>query len=214
MNGIIIGDRVVILSACKIDISLKQLLRPTDFIIACDAGYRNAELLGCKPNLVVGDFDSAPDPHFPDTIVLPHIKDDTDTQFAATWAANHGAKKILMLGALGGRRIEHTISNLSTGLYLSKRGVQTELECEMSRVQYLMPDKPLLIHRQEWKYFSIFPMEGKLEGVDIRGAYYPLKNSSLCIDYPLGVSNEFLDESVKISCNHGVGVVITTRDDS
>ena len=55
-------SRCVILSACPVSPELKRLLRPEDFIIACDAGYRNCEPLGCKPNIIVGDFDTAPCP--------------------------------------------------------------------------------------------------------------------------------------------------------
>ena len=53
-------SRCVILSACSVQPELKRLLRSDDFIIACDAGYRNCERLGCKPDIIVGDFDSAP----------------------------------------------------------------------------------------------------------------------------------------------------------
>lgn len=41
------------------------LLRPDDLIIACDAGYRNCAPLGCKPDIIVGDFDTAPCPEQP-----------------------------------------------------------------------------------------------------------------------------------------------------
>ena len=97
---------------------LKRLLRPDDFIIACDAGYRNCAPLGCKPNIILGDFDTAPCPvqQNDDIIVLPHVKDDTDTEYAARLASEKGFTEVLLLGALGGRRIEHTLSNLATGL--------------------------------------------------------------------------------------------------
>lgn len=70
--------RCVILSACPVSPELKRLLRPDDFIIACDAGYRNCAPLGCKPNIILGDFDTAPCPvqQNDDIIVLPHVKDD------------------------------------------------------------------------------------------------------------------------------------------
>ena len=56
-------SRCVILSACPVQPELKRLLRSDDFIIACDAGYRNCARLGCKPSmrLAVGrmPFDSS-----------------------------------------------------------------------------------------------------------------------------------------------------------
>ena len=115
--------RCVILSACPVSPELKRLLRPDDFIIACDAGYRNCAPLGCKPNIILGDFDTAPCPvqQNDDIIVLPHVKDDTDTEYAAKLASEKGFTEVLLLGALGGRRIEHTLSNLATGLGLEER---------------------------------------------------------------------------------------------
>ena len=107
--------RCVILSACTVDPSLAKLLRPEDFIIACDAGYKNCDRLGCRPNIIVGDFDSAacPEQQGDDLIILPHVKDDTDTEYAARLAAEKGFTEVLMLGALGGRRLEHTLDRKS-----------------------------------------------------------------------------------------------------
>ena len=98
-------SRCVILSACPVQPELKRLLRSDDFIIACDAGYRNCVRLGCKPDIIVGDFDSAPCPQqdADDIVVLPHVKDDTDTEYAAKLAAQKGFDEVLLLGALGGR---------------------------------------------------------------------------------------------------------------
>ena len=72
--------RAVILSAVPVSTALCRYVQPDDFVVACDAGYRNAERLDLRPDLIVGDFDSAPQPKTEhETIVLPHVKDDTDT---------------------------------------------------------------------------------------------------------------------------------------
>ena len=55
--------------------------------------------------------------------MLPHVKDDTDTHYAARWLLEHGARSVTMLGALGGARMEHTLANIATGLFLAKNGV-------------------------------------------------------------------------------------------
>ena len=84
--------RCVILSACPVSPALAGLLREDDFIIACDAGYRNCAPLHCKPHVIVGDFDTAPCPQQEDDeiVVLPHVKDDTDTEYAAKLAVQKG----------------------------------------------------------------------------------------------------------------------------
>ena len=134
-------SRCVIISACPVSPELAEALRPDDFIIACDAGYRNCVPLGCKPDIILGDFDTAPCPEKQDDdiIVLPHVKDDTDTEYAAKLASEKGFDEVLLLGGLGGRRVEHTLANLCTGLGLERRGVRTTLLDERSRITYVMP---------------------------------------------------------------------------
>ena len=186
---------------------------PGDYVIAADRGYDALMAYGVRPDLVVGDFDSAPNPNFENTVILPHEKDDTDTQYAAAWAADNGAAQVLMLGALGGKRLEHTISNLSTGLYLEKRGVRVVLANEESEIHYLMPGKKLVLEKENWMYFSVFPLEGTLSGITIEGAYYPLQDAQLKMDYPLGVSNEFVQPHITLCCRQGTGIVILTKRD-
>ena len=97
-------SRCVIISACPVSPELAEALRPDDFIIACDAGYRNCAPLGRRPNIIVGDFDTAPCPEQQDddVIVLPHVKDDTDTEYAAKLVSEKGFDEALLLGGLGG----------------------------------------------------------------------------------------------------------------
>lgn len=136
--------RAVILSAVPVSTALCRYVQPGDFVVACDAGYRNAERLDLRPDLIVGDFDSAPQPKTEhETIVLPHVKDDTDTQYAAHWLLEHGYDEITLLGALGGARLEHTLANLATGLYLAKNGVNVLLANERSELRYLVPGREL-----------------------------------------------------------------------
>lgn len=209
------SKRAVILSAVPVATALGHYVQPGDFIVACDAGYRNAARLGLQPDLIVGDFDSAPQPKTAqETIVLPHVKDDTDTQYAARWLLEQGYDEITLLGALGGARLEHTLANLATGLYLAKNGVSVLLADERSELRFLTPGRALVLAHHDWKFLSLFPMEGTLTGVCLRGVYYPLEDAVLTAEYPLGVSNEFTADTACLQCSSGCGVVVLTRDDA
>ena len=207
--------RAVFFSAVTVGPEMAAYLQPGDFIVACDAGYRNAAALGVRPDLIVGDFDSAPQPRTEgDTIVLPHVKDDTDTQYAARWLAEHGFEEVVMLGALGGPRVEHMLANLSTGLFLSLHGVRTILADSRSEMHYLLPGRPLELPRRDWMYLSLFALGAPLTGVFERGVYYPLENATLTeLDYPLGTSNEFTEPVARLQCSGGHGLVVLTRAD-
>lgn len=206
--------RAVILSAVPLAAEMARYLRPGDYVIACDAGYRNAARLGVEPDFIIGDFDSAPQPHANGkTVVLPHVKDDTDTHFAARWVAEQGFSSALLLGCLGGARIEHTFANISTGLFLAYSGVDTLLADERSELRYLLPGRPLCLEQGPWAYLSVFPLSERLEGVDIEGVFYPLHDAVLTNAYPLGVSNEFTASSARLRCRCGAGLVVLTRAD-
>ena len=207
--------RAVVLSAVPVSTAMARYLRPGDTVVACDAGYRNAERLGVHPDLLIGDFDSAPRPETgADTIVLPHVKDDTDTQYAARWLAEHGYGRVTLLGALGGARLDHTLASIATGLYLAKAGVQTLLADERCELRYLLPGQPLTLDREDWQYLSLFPLEGRTGGLCISGVFYPLENASLTADYPLGVSNEFTAPQARLSCTSGAVLVLLTKSDA
>ena len=210
-------SRCVILSACPVQPELKRLLRSDDFIIACDAGYRNCARLGCKPDIIVGDFDSAPCPQQDqdDIVVLPHVKDDTDTEYAAKLAAQKGFDEVLLLGALGGKRVEHTLANLCTGLGLEQRGIRAALQDERSRITFVLPGESRSYPKEKFFYFSAFPMEGRAEGVCEKGSFYELEDAMLTAGYPLGVSNEYAEGSdcITVSTRQGALVVVETIAD-
>ena len=146
--------------------------------------------------------------------MLPHVKDDTDTQYAARWLAEHRFEEVVMLGALGGPRVEHMLANLSTGLFLSLHGVRTILADSRSEMHYLLPGRPLELPRRDWMYLSLFALGAPLTGVFERGVYYPLENATLTeLDYPLGTSNEFTEPVARLQCSGGHGLVVLTRAD-
>ena len=211
-------SRCVIISACPVSASLASALRPGDTIIACDAGYRNCGPLHCRPDIIVGDFDTAPCPaqEGDDTIILPHVKDDTDTEYAAKLASEKGCSEVLLLGALGGRRLEHTLANLCTGLGLEQRGVRATLQDERSRITFVRAGEERTYPKAEFFYVSVFPLEGRAEGVCERGSYYELTDAVLTAGDPLGVSNEYAEGSdrITISTRKGALVVVETVPDT
>ena len=76
-------------------------LRHDDFVICCDAGYRLAQRLGVRPDLLLGDFDSYTGALPEDIPVQRYIrdKDDTDTVIAVRYALEHGYDSILLVAA-------------------------------------------------------------------------------------------------------------------
>ena len=84
---------------------------------------------------------------------------------------------------------------------------------ERSELHYLLPGTPLTLQKGDWQYLSLFPLQGALQGVTLTGVYYPLQNAALTADYPLGVSNEFVQDTAQLSCTAGCGLAVLTRAD-
>lgn len=165
----------------------------------------------------MGDFDTAPCPEQQDDdiVVLPHVKDDTDTEYAAKLVSQKGFTEVLLLGALGGKRLEHTLANLCTGLGLEQRGVRVTIQDERSRVSYVLPGETRSYPKEDYFFFSVFPLEGKAEGVCESGSFYELTDAILTATYPLGVSNEYAEGSdcITVSTRTGALVVVETLAD-
>ncbi|MBQ6249615.1 MAG: thiamine diphosphokinase [Oscillospiraceae bacterium] len=167
---------------------IRPVLGGDDYMIYCDSGLAHCNGLGRGPDLIVGDFDSHPRPETDvETIVLPRVKDDTDTVFAVKEALRRGYDDFLLLGAVG-RRLDHTWGNVSILLHLDTLGKTAEVWDDyselsvVSRVPALIPDR--------YPYFSLLNVSGLAEGVTIENAKYPLHGAAITCDYPIGVSNE------------------------
>lgn len=143
-----------------------------DYVIAADAGYENACRVGVGPDLLLGDYDSAPRPEAgAKTVFLPAEKDDTDTYYAARKALELGATDVVIVGGLGGARLDHTLANLQTLVFLAKNGVCATLADTDNEVTALLPGTHRIQARPGW-YFSIFSAGEQAPGVTLEGLKY------------------------------------------
>ncbi len=166
---------------------IRRYLREDDFFIYCDCGLRHEPALGRAPDLIVGDFDSHENPHAAiETIVLPHVKDDTDSYFAAKEALRRGFRDFLLLGVVGAR-LDHTLGNLALARMLDGAGAKVLLADDYSEMEIVSGEASV---PEGFPYFSLLPLGGAARGVSVSGAKYPLRDAALEPDSSLGVSNE------------------------
>jgi len=183
---------------------LRERPVPGDFVIAADAGYRVCLEAGVTPDLLLGDFDSMDQPEdFANIHRSPVEKDDTDTMLAVKTALDNECKEIYIYGGTGGKRLDHTIANLQTLLYLRRRGARGWLYDD-DFVWTVIEDEAMTISRRvEWGLFSAFCLGDKAEGIDLTGFQYPLKDAVLTPEFPLGVSNHILEPEATITVKKG-----------
>lgn len=183
-----------IVSSVPLGEEREELLAGAEYRIAADAGYLQLEALGLSADVVVGDFDSAPQPSGgAEVIVLPSEKDDTDTVYAAKLALARGWRDITLFGAWG-RRPDHSTANLQLLLYLAQNGAAAKLACSWGKIWCLGPGKHDF-PQKEGACLSVLAAGGAARGICLAGVKYPLENATLTPDYPLGISNEFAGDA-------------------
>ena len=192
------------------DPRLAEWIRPSDTVWALDAGVERAKLLGVTPSLCLGDWDSAPCPEQAEELIsLVPEKDDTDTHHAARLVIERGFDEVLLLGGLGGR-LDHTIANLATLLYLRRSGVRGWAADSNTAVTVLQ-NESRAFELKDGFYFSVFALDGMAEGVDLSGVKYPLSGAVLTGAYPIGVSNEIVGKTAQVSVKKGNLLVMYAR---
>lgn len=183
-----------------------------DLVIAADSGYENAQTLGEKPSVLLGDFDSYGGklPDGVEILKVPAEKDFTDTQMAVKEALKRGADEIVIVGGLSGR-LDHTISNLAILPELWKMRVHALITDGSNRIRY-MDSSSTLIAKSGYKYVSIIALSEKLKGVSIEGCKYPLDNAVVLRSNQYAVSNEVTGNCALISVRKGECYIIESKD--
>ncbi|MDE5654545.1 MAG: thiamine diphosphokinase [Clostridia bacterium] len=178
-----------------------------DFVIAVDGGYAYIKDLR-RVDLAVGDFDSLG--YIPEGIAtLRHdpIKDYTDTYLAFEEAFNRGYDEFIVYGALGGR-LDHTFANLQCAYSFAKKGVQVKLIGKDCVAEVITGKK--IIGGSKGQTFSLFSFD-EVRGVYIKNGKYPLVEAMLENTFPLGVSNELLDNDCEIEVKDGYALLIVNK---
>lgn len=191
---------------------IRQYLKPDDFMVYCDCGLRHRWSLNAEPNLIVGDFDSHPNPHISvETIVLPREKDDTDTVFAVKEALRRGFEQFLLIGVIGGR-LDHTLGNVSLLLMLDAQGKRAKIVDDYSEMELVSHHIARTDGR--FSYFSVLNISGTASGVTIKNAKFPLENAEISCEYQYGISNEVLPGcTAEVSVRNGNALLIKVCSD-
>ena len=175
---------------------------PGDMVIAADGGWRVCREEGIVPDLLLGDFDSLHTvPDFAHIRRVPVEKDDTDMMLAIKEGLARGETEFHLYGGMGGRT-DHTIANLQGLLYLAERGAQGWLYGDRERFTAIRNGEIDLPAREKG-IVSVFCMGADAQGVTIEGGQYTVHDAVLTASFPLGVSNHFVGNPVRVSVTQG-----------
>lgn len=200
--------------------ALEQLekIKP-EIIIGVDSGLSFLYHHQVMPTRIVGDFDSVPpevihyyrtETKVPIQEFLPE-KDDTDTEIALRLAIDMGVSRLWILGATG-TRLDHVLANIQILTIAQEAGVFAYLVDRWNRISLIEKEATLTRETAFGPYFSFFPLGGSIPGFSIQGAKYPLKDYFLSPYESRCVSNEFLEDEVRITFPQGKVILMETRD--
>lgn len=205
-------SKCVIVGGVKINNTdqIKKYIDETDFVIACDSGIESCKDIGVTPNLIVGDFDSHKKPDTDiEIITLPTAKDDTDTMFATKEAVKRGFSEVVLLGVVGDR-IDHTLANVYILSYLQDEGVNGMIVDDFSEMLIISKNGQNISRISDnYSFFSLLCLEGKVEGVTIKNAKFPLENGIITPNHQYATSNEVLPgEVAEVSIEKGSALLV------
>ena len=177
-----------------------------DFLLAADGGLVHLEKLGLTPDGIIGDFDSLG--YVPKGAqVFPVEKDDTDSMLAVRKGLELGYRKFVLYGALDGPRLDHTIANLQTLVFLAEHGARGYL-AGLHYMATAWSGGTIRFPAEAQGILSLFCLGEDAKGVTLKGLQYGMENGTLRSGFPLGVSNHFTGNAASVTVEQGVLLVL------
>lgn len=186
----------------------------SSYLICADGGLDFALRHGLKPDLVVGDFDSAhiEPPEGLETIRLPVDKDDTDLLFAVKEGFRRGYRAFHILGALGAR-LDHSYANFCVLQYIAGQGGRGVLEDGDTWMTLLHSGGAVLtLEGRQGCTVSVFPFGTDSCTLSYTGMRYPLSHGTLRSWEPVGVSNVVEQPRAEIILHEGTALVMLMKN--
>ena len=191
-------------------------------VIGVDRGVEFLYNHQIMPDYIVGDFDSTREEirdYYKNETNVPvreynPVKDASDTEIAIRLAMTLGSRKILILGATGGR-IDHLWANVQSLMIPFKAGIEAKILDRQNLISIIGGGETHIRRSEAFgTYFSVFPLGEDIFGFNISGAKYPLKNHTLTPYNSLCVSNQIAGDAKEavISFPSGQVILMETRD--
>lgn len=193
-------------------------------VLAADGGARHARGLGVHVDRWVGDGDSI-DAAELEALAAAGVdvrraatdKDESDTELALLAAIDDGADVVIILGALGGLRVDHALANVGLLAHPALEGRPAWLYDERAaRISLLTaPDAAghavtREFHGRPADLVSLVPEGGSAAGVTTDGLRFPLVGETLALGRTRGVSNVRTGPIARITLGSGRLLVIET----
>ncbi|HJP88570.1 MAG TPA: thiamine diphosphokinase [Candidatus Limnocylindrales bacterium] len=189
-----------------------------ELVVAADGGARHATALRLPIDIWVGDGDSVDaellarlEADGVDIRRVPAEKDETDAELAVATAAAAGAGQVIVLGGLGGPRLDHALANLGLVQHPALAWDGAVLyDAGCARISILTGPATRNLHGREGDVVTLLPVGATARGVRTTNLRYPLVAEDLELGRTRGVSNVRSAPEATVSLESGRLLVIET----
>lgn len=186
-------------------------------VIAADSGLHEAERLGVRVDIVVGDLDSAD----PEAVARaragavaveqhPVDKDATDLALALARARAAGCERAIVFGGYGGR-LSHLLGNALALTAPSLAPMAVEWHVKGATVWVVRAGHTTHIAGGAGDLVSLLATGGPITGVETKGLRWVLDGDTLDPGSTRGISNEMTAETATVALRRGVALVVHER---
>jgi thiamine pyrophosphokinase len=192
-------------------------LVPADLVLAADGGAASLDRMGQRPDLLVGDLDSI-DPALAERLAAdgvpierhPADKEASDTELAVAAALAAGATEVVILGAVGGDRLDHELANLLLLADPALAGRNVSAARGRTTLRAVHGAGRLELRSATGDLVTLLPVGGDASGVSTEGLRWPLENAVLAMGRSRGLSNEVLHSPASVRIARGTLLVVET----
>ena len=209
--------KVVVVASGELGESDARWLDDADLVIAADGGAGSLDRLGRAPDVLVGDLDSV-DAGLVARLAAagttverhPVDKEASDTELAMEMALGAGAAAVVLLGAVGGDRLDHELANLLLLADPSLAGRDVRAARGMTQVRAVSGGGRLDLDGSSGDLVTLLAVGGDASGVTTVGLRWPLDGATLALGRSRGLSNEVVEAPASVRLTHGTLLVIET----
>lgn len=209
--------RIVVVASGGLGPGDERWLDRADLVVAADGGAGSIDRLGRRPDQLVGDLDSI-DPGLADRLATdgvaverhPADKDASDTELAIERARQAGATEIVVLGAVGGTRLDHELANLLLLADPALAGCPIRMVRGRTTVRAMHAAERLVLDGRPGDVVSLLPIGGSASGVTTDGLRWALAGATLEMGRSRGLSNEVVAPPASVRLEGGTLLVVET----
>ena len=214
-RALILADGVVE-AVAEIDRAWPGWSDDVDLVIAADGGARHAAGLGFRIDRWVGDGDSIGEAELAALgatgVAIDRArvdKDETDAELAVLAAVAAEARRLTVVGALGGERVDHELGNVWLLAHPALGARDVKLVGARTRVRLASPGRTEL-SGPIGDLVSLLPFEGDALGVTTHGLQYALTDEPLAVGPSRGLSNVRVAEDAAVTLRGGRLLIVET----